>query len=299
LLGAVLGRDDVQGHVALSSIEHASVSGAARLLSRGGCQLTFIPVNDQGIITPQAVREALRPNTVVVSVMHANHETGVIQPIRPIAEICRDAHVLLHTDASQTVGRVRVNVEELEVDLLTLSGHKIYAPKGVGALYVRAGTKLEPLQCGDGQENGLRSGTENMLGIVGMGTACELASRSLDEALLRLEQLRDRFEARLRTGVGAQLVIHGQRSPRLPNTSCVAFPGVQAADMLARAPELCLSTASTGYATAGGVSPILSAMGVSPEVAQGTLRMSAGWQTTEEEIDRAADLLLEAWEALR
>ena len=299
LVGTLLARENDGGHVLISAIEHESVAGAARMVERGGYEVTFIPANSQGIVTAAAVRQALRPNTVLVSVMHANHELGTIQPIKQIAAVCHEANVLLHTDASQTAGRIRTQVDELEVDLLTLTGHKLYGPKGVGALYVRQGITLEALQSGGGQENGVRGGTENVFGIVGLGKACELVHHSYEEALSRMEMLRNRFEVQLQEAVGDGLVIHGQLVERLPNTSCLSFPGVQAYEMLQRAPELCLWTGSTGYATANRASATLAAIGVTGEVAQGTLRMSAGWYTTEEEIDRAVSLLLEAWEALK
>jgi cysteine desulfurase len=264
-----------------------------------GYDVTVVPVTGQGLVQPAAVRQALRGDTLLVSIMHANNETGVIQPIRQIAEICHERNVLLHTDAAQSVGKTRTAVDELEIDLLSVAGHKVYAPKGVGALYVRQGVDLEPLLHGAGQEAGLRSGTENVAGIVGLGAAAALAMKSLDATQQRMEQLRERLLLSLQAGVGSDLVLHGELAPRLPNTLSVAFPGVSGHELLARIPELCASTGSACHSGSESISPTLAAMGVPTEIARGTIRLSLGWYTTEDEIDRAASLLIGAWEALK
>jgi cysteine desulfurase len=250
------------------------------------------------VVTAEAVERAIRPDTRLVSVMHANNEIGTIQPLREIAEVCHSRGVLLHSDAAQTVGKIRTNVDELDVDLLTVAGHKFYAPKGVGVLYIRRGVALEPIYHGAGHESGLRPGTENTPFIVGLGRACRAATKMLDEISDRMAQLRDRLTKRLREGIPEELVIHGEKSPRLPNTLNLSFPRVSAAEMLTRTPDLCASTGSACHSTALTISPTLAAIGLTPEEAHGAMRLSVGWYTSEDEVDRAADRLIEAWESL-
>jgi cysteine desulfurase len=245
------------------------------------------------------VRAAIRPDTRLVSIIHANNEVGAIQPLRQIAAICHEQEIPLHTDAAQSVGKIRTLVDELEVDLLSVAGHKMYAPKGVGALYVRRGVHLEPVQHGGGQEAGLRAGTENVASIAGLGRAASLVAKSLDPNQQRLATLRDRLWQRLFEEIGNPLVMHAALTERLPNTLSVSFPGVMGHELLARIPDLCASTGSACHGQAESMSPTLAAMGASAEQARGTVRLSVGWYTTEDEVDRAASLLLDAWEALR
>ena len=287
------------GHLIISAIEHPSVAAPARFLERLGYDVTIVGVTGQGVVQPAAVRAAIRPDTRLVSVMHANNEVGTIQPLRQIAAICHEHEIPLHTDASQSVGKIGTLVDELEVDLLTVAGHKMYAPKGVGALYVRRGVEIEPTQHGAGHEAGLRAGTENVASIAGLGRAASLAAKSLDQARERLTLLRDRLWQQLVAEIGSRLVLHAALVERLPNTLSVAFPGVSGQELLARIPELCASTGSACHSTGSSISPTLAAMGVTDEVARGTVRLSVGWQTTDDEVDRAASLLLGAWEALR
>lgn len=286
------------GHLVISALEHASVVEPARFLERLGYDVTVVGCNRQGLIDPAAVAAALRHDTKLVSILHASHEIGTIQPIREIACLCHEHDVLVHTDASQSVGRIRVNVDELEVDLLTVSGHKLYAPKGVGALFVRRGVALEPVLHGAGNEGGLRAGTENVPFIVALGRAAVLAGKSLSESAERLSLLRDRLYHALDSELHGEMLVHGQHAPRLPNTLSISFPRVAGADLLARVPELCASTGSACQHQEAAVSPTLSAMGLEAADARGTIRFSVGWYTTEEEIDRAASLLLAAWEDL-
>jgi len=230
--------------------------------------------------------------------MLANNETGAIQPLRQISDICRPAGVLLHTDAAQAVGKIRTVVDELAVDLLTIAGHKMYAPKGVGALYVRQGVALEPVLHGAGHEAGLRAGTENVPFIAALGAAAALCRRDLDEFGERMAMLRDRLLALLRAGAGERLIVHAESAPRLPNTLSISFPRAAGHAILARTPELCASTGSACHSETQTMSPTLSAMGVDSEVAHGTIRLSLGWHTTADEVERAASLLLGAWEAV-
>jgi cysteine desulfurase len=293
------GAPPLRGHLVVSQFEHPAVAEPARYLQRLGCTVTFVPCNSQGVVQPQQVAKALRPDTQLVSIMHANNEIGTIQPLAEIAALCRERDVLVHTDAAQTVGKIPTLVDELNVDLLTLAGHKFYAPKGVGALYVRRGVALEPLLRGGGHEGGLRPGTENVASIVALGRAAAVASKALEESAPRMAHLRDRLLQHLRAAIGPTLGVNGENAPRLPNTLSVNFPHVSAAELLARAPELMASTGSACHSGQSKMSSTLQAIGLAPSQARGTMRLSVGWPTSEEDIDRAAQLLLHAWENLR
>lgn len=289
---------ELGGHIVISALEHPAVVQPVRALERMGYQISIVGCTRPGVVLPESIAAAMRPNTVLVSVMHANNEIGTIQPIREIAEICHARGALLHTDAAQTVGKISVDVRELGVDLLTVAGHKMYAPKGVGALFVKSGVALEPIMHGAGHEGGLRPGTENVPGIVALGKAANLAARKWDEHAERMETLRDKLFARLLDGVGPRLLLHGAGAPRLPNTLSVSFPDVAARDLLGRTPELCASTGAACHSGVTSMSPTLAAIGATPEQAAGMLRLSLGWSTTDEEIERAASLLLGAWDQL-
>jgi cysteine desulfurase len=287
------------GHLVISAIEHPSVAGPARFLERLGYEVTVVPVNGQGVVQPAAIRQALRNDTLLVSVMLANNETGAVQPLKQISDVCRAQNVPLHSDAAQAVGKIRTQVEELGVDLLTIAGHKMYAPKGVGALYVRQGIALEPVLHGAGHEAGLRAGTENVAQIAALGAAAALAGKNLEAAHERLTALRDRLLALLREGAGDVLSVHSEQAPRLPNTLSISFPRAAGHELLARIPELCASTGSACHSETAAMSPTLAAMSVRGDVARGTIRLSLGWYTTADEVERAASLLLGAWESVR
>jgi cysteine desulfurase len=288
-----------EGHLIISTIEHPAIVEPAKFLERLGYDLTVVPCDRNGVVSPDTIEAALRPNTQLVSIMHANNEVGTIQPIREIAELCHAHDVLIHTDAAQSVGKIRTKVDELNVDLLSIAGHKIYAPKGVGALYVRRGVALEPVNHGAGHEAGLRAGTENVPYIVGLGQTAMLISKGLDEVYERLRSLRDRLLSQLRDVIGDRLIVNGEAAERLPNTLSVNFPDVVGSELLSRTPELCASTGAACHSGATSMSATLRAIGLEPAQASGTIRLSVGWYTSAEEIDRAASLLIGAWEVLR
>ncbi len=287
-----------QGHLITSTIEHPAIIQPARFLERIGYDVSIVPCDSDGVVQPAEVERAIRPTTRLVSIMHANNETGVVQPIHQIAEICQQRNILLHSDAAQSVGKIRTTVDEMGVDLLSIAGHKVYGPKGIGALYVRRGVALEPVIHGAGHETGLRAGTENVPYIVALGQAVHLAAKSLDESSDRLAGLRDRLFDRLQEAIGPQLTINGAMAPRLPNTLNINFPGIYGGELLSQTPDLCASTGSACHSGGTSISPTLAAMGMTPEQARGAVRLTVGWYTSEEDVDRAVNLLINGWEQL-
>lgn len=300
-LKGILMRDSAAagGHLVITALEHPAVTRPAKFLERLGYELTVVGCDRFGIVIPDAIEAALRPDTRLVSVIHANNEIGTLQPIREIAQVCQAHQVLLHTDAAQSIGKVRTLVDELNIDLLSIAGHKVYAPKGVGALFVRRGVALEPVLHGAGHEGGVRAGTENVPYLVALGRAMTLATRGLDENSQRMSDLRDRLLRLLHESIGDRLTVNGRDAPRLPNTLSVNFPDVVGAQLLARVPELCASTGSACHSGSSVTSATLAAIGLAPEIARGTVRLSIGWNTSQEDIERAANLLVGAWEALQ
>jgi cysteine desulfurase len=284
-------------HLVISALEHPAVNAPAEFLRRMGYDVSVVPANKQGIVEPDLVFKAIKRKTRLVSIIHANNEIGTIQPIRQIADFCHSRSILVHTDAAQTVGKIRTDVDQLDVDLLTVAAHKFYGPKGVGALFVRGGVDLEPLHHGGDQESGLRAGTENTAAIVGLGRAAVLCNKALDESSKRMEFLRDDLLARLEKGIGVPLNVNGFLAPRLPNTLSVVFPSVNARSMLDRLPQLAASTGSACHSTTG-TSGTLQAIGLSPAAAQGTMRLSLGWYTSQEDIETVSDWLIDAWQSL-
>lgn len=281
------------GHVITSAVEHPAVLEVVLGLEiEGRIELTVVGVDNFGRVDPEAVSAALRDDTVLVSLMLANNEVGTLQPVRDVAVLCRERGVAIHTDAAQAVGKVPVDVTELGVDLLSVAGHKLYAAKGVGALYVREGVEILPQIRGAGHERGRRAGTENVLLAVGLGLACKLARDDVAEERVRLANLRERLTTGLRAGCG-DLVEHGHPDERLPNTLSVALPGRNANRLVGDlAEDLAVSAGSACHSGATMISYVLQAMGIEPELARATVRLSVGRFTTEEEIDRAVELIL-------
>jgi cysteine desulfurase len=278
--------------VAISAVEHPATAQVCEFLGRCGCPVSVIPVDGTGRVDPDDVRRALRRPTAIVSIMHANNEVGTLQPIAAVSRICKEQGVLLHTDAAQSIGKMPVSVDDLGVDLLTVAGHKLYAPKGVGALYIRRGVKLESFIHGAGHEDGRRAGTENVPYIVGLGAACEIIGSTLPEASAKLRSLRDRLWERLSAALGARVVLNGHPVERLPNTLNVSFASCVGSELLEAVPEIAASTGSACHEGKVTQSPVLCAMGVDPKIGQGAVRLSVGRFTTVDEIDRAADCLI-------
>ncbi len=263
-----------------------------------GWEVSIIPVDSTGRVDPHAVERALRPDTALVSIMHANNEVGTIQPIAEIARLTKPRGILLHSDAAQSAGKIEVNVAHLGVDLLTLAGHKFYAPKGVGALFVRDATRIASVLAGADHEHGLRPGTENVPFIVALGSAARVAHDHLPKTQIRLKALRDQLHLQLLAEI-PHLVLNGHAEARLPNTLNVSFPGVTGHDLLgAAASEVAASTGSACHSGEHTVSGVLGAMGASKERAAGAVRLSLGTYTTSIEISRAAQALISAWKQL-
>ena len=279
-------------HVITSQIEHPATLEPCRFLERLGAQVTYVRVDGVGLIDADDVRKAVTKDTFLISIMHANNEVGTIQPITEIAKVAHEHGIPLHTDAAQSVGKIPTKVDELGVDLLSVAGHKAYAPKGIGALYVRRGIKIEPLIHGAAHERGRRAGTESALLSAALGKACEIARPWI--ALPGVRRLRDLFWERLRAAFGNQIVLNGHPEQRLPNTLNVSFVGRIGSDILARMPNTAASTGSACHSGQIALSPVLQAMGIAPEVGMGAIRFSLGRSTTQEEIGEVVHQLKRA-----
>ena len=288
------GETDEPPHVVTTTIEHPAIHEPCEFLRQMGARLTVLPVDPVGIVDPESVRDAIvrTPNTQLVSVMHANNEVGSIEPVSQIADICHEYGILMHTDAAQTIGKISVRVKDLDVDLLTIAGHKVYAPKGIGVLYVKQGVTLSPLIHGAGHESGRRAGTENVPYIVALGKACELAEEYLATQPQKAQQLRDRLWTRLQESLGEDLTLNGDPKQRLPNTLNVNFSGIAGQQLLEETPQIAASTGSACHAGKVTLSPVLEAMGVTSEKGRGAVRLSVGRFSDEEQIDLAAKRLI-------
>jgi cysteine desulfurase len=287
LKGAYFASGRADAHIVTTQVEHPAVISPCRFLERLGATVTYLQVDGFGRVDPDDVRRALRKSTVLISIMHANNEVGTLQPIAEIAQIAHEAGILLHSDAAQSVGKVSVTVQGLGVDLLSVAGHKLYAPKGVGALYVRNGVSLEPLIHGASHESGRRAGTENVLLDVAFGAACDLARtwRGTDS----VRELRDLFWDLLQNKFGDRVVLNGHPIERLPNTLNVSFVARIGAEILGRLPGVAASVGSACHAGSLELSPVLRAMGVAPEVGMGAVRFSLGRTTTRGEIEAVVE----------
>jgi cysteine desulfurase len=298
LLGVAAKAPAGRRHLIISAVEHPAVMQPALHLQRHGWELSIVPVDAQGRVSPSTVAAALRADTALVSIMQASNEVGTIQPIAEIAALTRPRGILLHTDAAQAAGKIEVDVETLGVDLLTLAGHKFYATKGVGALYVRTGTPIGSIFFGADQEHSLRPGTENVPLIVGLGAAARLARDRLPQATVHLRHMRDRLHTLLIEAI-PHLMLNGDPQSRLPNTLHVSFPGVTGRMLLQEAGEVvAASVGSACHSEHDAVSGVLAAMGIDSVRAAGAVRLSVGWMTTEDDIVHAAAGLIAAWRRL-
>jgi cysteine desulfurase len=279
-------------HLITTTIEHHAILNACHALEDRGVSVTYVPVEGTGIVSPQAIREAIRPQTVLISVMHANNEIGTLQPIEEIGRIAAETGIRFHTDAVQAAGKVAIDVNRLGVDLLSLSAHKFGGPKGAGALFVRRGVEIDPLLYGGQNERGRRAGTENVAAIVALGKACELARGDFPETSARISELRDRLEDGLLARIpGAR--VNGDRARRVPNTSNLTFPGAESESLIIALDLAGLACSAGAACSSGAVDPshVLNAIGLSSAEARASVRLSLGRTTTSEEIDIALELI--------
>jgi cysteine desulfurase len=282
--GTAFANREKGNHIITSTIEHPAVLKVCKYLAEKGFQITYLPVDEFCLVKPRELQKSIRPQTILITIMHANNEVGTIQPIAEIANIAKEHGIVFHTDAAQSVGKIPTRVDELEVDLLTIAGHKLYAPKGIGALYVRGGIRLEKLIHGADHEQDLRAGTENVLEIVGLGQACEIAKRDLEKNMRHMQKMRDLLYAGLRQQWG-EIRLNGHPEKRLPNTLSVCFKSIEANTLLAEIESVAASAGAACHSDSVRVSSVLEAMQVDLEYAMGTVRFSTGKMTTEEEVN--------------
>lgn len=288
------------GHIVISSIEHHAVLFACKYLEKMGKKITYLPVDKYGWLDPERVKEAITNQTILISITHANNEIGTIEPIAEIGKIARTCGVYFHTDAVQTVGKIPINVNELGIDLLSLSAHKFYGPKGVGALYIRRGTKIHPLMHGGEQERKRRAGTENVPCIAGLGEAAKIASKEMKQEYSHVKKLRDKLENKIKDSID-YIRLNGHRTERLPSTSNISFEFIEGESLILNL-DLKGIAASTGSAcTSGSLEPshVLLAIGVPPAIAQGSIRFSLGRDNQKEDIDYTVENLVEIVGRLR
>jgi len=297
IIGAAHARRHLGNHIITTAVEHPAVLEVCNHLEKEGFQISYVPVDEFGMVDPAGVQKVIRPDTILISVMHANNEVGTIQPVAEIGKMARARGILMHTDAAQSVGKIPVLVDDLSVDLLSVAGHKLYAPKGIGALYIRQGVSLDKIIHGADHEQNRRPGTENVLEIAGLGMACELAMQKLVQTGIHLKEMRDLLEELILEGFPAA-VVHGHPDRRLPNTLSIGFPGIEADTLLGSVAGVAASAGAACHADQVKISGVLSAMKVPIEVAMGTIRLSTGRMTTAEEIRQAAALILESALAL-
>jgi cysteine desulfurase len=286
-------------HIITSAIEHPAVIEVCKFLETEGFETTCLPVDESGRVRLTSVGQAIRPGTILITIMHANNETGVIQPIAEIGELAAANGILFHTDAAQSVGKISTDVHALNVSMMTVAGHKLYAPKGVGALYVKHPLKLEPFCHGAGQEDGRRAGTENVIGIAALGKACEIAGRDLGKNMAHMKRLRERLHEGIMHQVD-DVRLNGHKDFRLPNTLYLSFHGLEANRILEEIGlEVAASAGAACHSDTVKISHVLSAMNVPEDWAKGTVRFSVGKMTTEAEIDRAIKVVTDAVKKLR
>jgi len=289
-----------KNHIVTSAVEHPAVLEPVRYLEKQGYDVTIVGVDENGLVSPGEVEAAIRPNTALVSVMYANNETGVVQPLSEIGEVCREKGVIFHTDAVQAAGKIPINVDELGCDLLSIAAHKFYGPKGVGVLYVRRKTPILPVYYGGHHEQNIRPGTENVPGAVGLARALEVATEDMEAESARLSALRDRLEELADEKVG-HIGVNGGGAPRVPNTTNISFHFVEGESILLylNTKGVCASTGSACASKESGPSHVLTAMGIAPEFCQGAIRFSLGRSNTAEQVEYVVERLAEIVPRLR
>jgi cysteine desulfurase NifS/selenium donor protein len=285
-------------HIITSTVEHPAVIEVCKYLEGNGFQVTYVPVDEFGLVDVADVEKAITPQTILITIMHANNEVGTVQPVLEISKLASQRGIIMHTDAAQSVGKIPTSIDELQVDLLSIAGHKLYAPKGIGALYIRAGTHLQKLIHGADHEQDRRAGTENVLEIVGLGKACEIAKRDLEKNSLRMKTMRDRLHKGLQEGLG-EIRLNGHPEKRLPNTLSVSFANIEANTILSEIEGVAASAGAACHSDSVDVSPVLAAMRVPLEYAMGTVRFSTGKLTNEDEIDQAIGIIVAAVQRLK
>ncbi len=298
LKGLIDFRSPENSHIITSAVEHLAILNPALFLMELGVKVTVLPVDHFGQVDPKEVRKAILKNTKLITIMLANNETGTLQPIEEISKIARESRILIHTDAAQAVGKQKLDVNELGVDFLTVAGHKLYAPKGIGALFMREDRDLSPFIHGAGQEGGRRPGTENVILAAGLGAACRIAEQRLDEDIEKTALLRDRLEELLFNDLDG-LVLNGHREKRLPNTLNVSIPGLEGGRILDGLPTIMASTGAACHDRTVKLSHVLSAMAIPPEIGMGALRLTLGRSNTMKQIEEAARLIIGRVKKLR
>ena len=294
IIGSALANKHKGNHIITSQIEHPAVTDVCSYLEKEGFHVTYLPVDEYGIIDVLDVKNAITPKTILISIMHANNETGSIQPIGEISEIANTKGIIIHTDAAQSVGKIDTDVKKLGVDLLSIAGHKVYAPKGIGALYIKEGVQLVKYLHGAGQEKNRRAGTENVLEIVGLGKACEVAQRDLSVNNAYMKKIRDRLFNGLKEK-GLSLKLNGHPEKRLPNTLYLSFYGVEANTLFNEIKDrVAISTGAACHSSDITISKVLEAMKVPVDWAKGTIRFSVGKMTSESDIDKVIDIFSNA-----
>ena len=295
--GIALSNQEKGNHIITSSIEHPAVIEVCRYLEKLGFETTYLPVDKYGMVSAEDVRNAIKPETILITIMHANNEVGTIQPISEISEIAKEKGICFHTDAAQSIGKVKTDVQEMGVDLMSIAGHKLYAPKGIGAIYIRSGVELEKLIHGADHESNHRAGTENVLEIVGLGKACEIARKELKKNQLHYQKTRDHLYKLLKEAL-PDIRLNGHPEKGLPNTLSISFPNVEANMIIAKLKGVVVSAGAACHSEGVKVSAVLEAMHVPIEYAMGTIRFSTGRETNMKDIEVAASEVIEVVKSL-
>ena len=296
--GIAFAKREKGNHIITSAIEHPAVTEVCRYLENQHFRVTYLPVDQYGLVDPAKLEEAITPQTILISLMHANNEVGTIQPISDVSARAKQKGITMHTDAAQSVGKIPTGVNELGVDLLSVAGHKLYAPKGIGALFIRKGTGLEKLIHGASHEQNKRAGTENVMGIVGLGKACEIAKRDLEKNMAHMKSMRDRLYGGLNKKLKG-IRLNGHQEKRLPNTLSIGFPHIEADKLLSKIEGVAASAGAACHSDHASISHVLTAMKVPEEYAKGTIRFSTGKMTTPEEIEQAIKIVADGIQTLK